>query len=52
VFVDTDFSDARTLGVAAWREKHRLAGAGSVARNGMKGRVVVRLSSLPERENL
>jgi hypothetical protein len=52
VFVGTDFSDAQTLGAAAWREKHRFAGAGIVARNGMKGRVVVRPTPLPGRENL
>jgi hypothetical protein len=52
VLVETDLPDAQTLGVAAWRECHRLADVGSVARDGMKGKVVVRHTSLLEGENL
>jgi hypothetical protein len=52
VLVDTDFSDAQTLGAAALFSLFRFADSAGAAGNGMEGRIVVSRSSLPGRENL
>jgi hypothetical protein len=52
VFTDTDFADAQNLEAAAQHSSFRLADSIGAVMNGMEVKIVVRPSSLPQRESL
>ena len=52
MLIDTDFAGAQILGAVAQYWFLRFADPTGAVLNGMEGRIVVRPSSLPRRENL